>query len=191
MTKYILHGGFTRKDNESNRAFFSELVRDFPEGGTVLLVYFASEPGDDFNLRFNNHKLQITSQAQGKSLHFVLANEEDFITQLQDADAVYFNGGHTPKLLAVLEKYPDLKVLLVGKTVAGSSAGAYALATCGTAHSGERVRKGLGLLPLRLVCHYESSELPTSVTSLEEIGKIVPELELVFLKDYEWRVFKV
>jgi peptidase E len=192
MTKYILHGGFSRKDNDSNRTFFSELVSDVPDGGTVLLVYFASEPGDDFNLRFNNHKQQITShQAQDKSLHFVLANETDFISQVQKADAIYFNGGDTNILLTALRKYLDLKELLNGKTVAGSSAGAYALAEYGTAHSGEHARKGLGLLPVRVVCHYESSELPPSETSLEEIGKMGTELELVFLKDYEWRVFKV
>lgn len=191
MTKYILHGGFSRKDNESNRTFFSELVSDVPEGGTVLLVYFASGPGDDFNLRFNNHKQQIISQAQGKSLYLVLANETDFIAQLQEADAIYFNGGDTNILLATLRKYIDFKEFLKGKTVAGSSAGAYALATYGTAHSGEHARKGLGLLPVRVVCHFESPELPPSKTSLEEIGKTATELELVFLKDYEWQAFKV
>jgi peptidase E len=191
MTKYILHGGFSRKDNESNRAFFAELVHDVPQGGTVLLVYFASESGDNFDLRFENHQKQIASRAIGKSLNFVLAKESDFITQLQNADAVYFNGGSTTNLLAVLNKYSDFKELLKGKTVAGSSAGAYALAAYGTAHSEEHMRIGLGYLPIRVVCHYESTELPPSKTSLEEIKQVNEELELVLLKDFEWRVFVV
>ena len=191
MTKYILHGGFSRKDNESNRAFFAELVRDVPDGGTVLLVYFASESGDDINRRFTNHQQQIMSQVNGKSLQFVLADERDFIAQVQKAHAVYFNGGSTPKLLTTLEQFPNLNEQFIDKTVAGSSAGAYVLATYGAAHSGEHIRKGLGLVPVRVACHFESPELPPSPTSLEEIGKTATELELVFLRDYEWRVFEI
>ncbi len=191
MTKYILHGGFSRKDNESNRALFAELVSDVPDGGTVLLVYFASESGDDIGRRFTNHQQQILSQANGESLQLVLADEMDFKVQVEKADAVYFNGGSTLKLLTTLEQFPHLNELFVGKTVAGSSAGAYVLATYGAAHSGEHIRKGLGLVPVRVVCHYESPELPPSPTSLEEIEKTASELELVILRDYEWRVFNV
>lgn len=43
MSKYILHGGFERQNNELNNSFYRELVRDLPDGATLLLVYFASE----------------------------------------------------------------------------------------------------------------------------------------------------
>jgi peptidase E len=191
MTKYILHGGFSRKDNELNRGFFCEFVRDVPPGGTVLLVYFASEPGDDINLRFANHRQQISSLVHNKSFNFVVAEETEFVDQLSKADAVYFNGGNTTLLLATLGKYHGVKELLEGKTVAGSSAGAYALAAYGTAHSEEHVREGLGLVPVRVVCHYESVDLPPSETSLKEITNIATKLELVLLKDCEWRVFEL
>jgi len=41
----------------------------------------------------------FTSAARGKKIHFLTATKEDFISQLKGADAVYFNGGSTNKLL--------------------------------------------------------------------------------------------
>jgi len=81
-----------------------------------------------------------------------------------------------------------LKPLLEGKTVAGSSAGAYALARFGASHDEAEVREGLGLVPIRIVCHYESTELPPNAESVSLLKNTAPELELVFLKDFEWKV---
>lgn len=191
MTKYILHGGYTRVDNESNRAFFTELVKDVPSGGTVLLVYFASEPGDDIEQRFNNHRKQILNLIKDKTLNFEQADTENFISQLRKAQAVYFNGGDTNILLRSLSRYSNLINLFKGKTIAGSSAGAYALVSYGTAHSEEHVRKGLGALPVRVICHYKSQDLPPSESSVKEILNLGTDLELIYLKDFEWRVFEV
>ncbi|PIR97924.1 MAG: hypothetical protein COT89_02540, partial [Candidatus Colwellbacteria bacterium CG10_big_fil_rev_8_21_14_0_10_42_22] len=41
MTKYILHGGSAKLENDSNKKFFQELVKNVPDQGSVLLVYFA------------------------------------------------------------------------------------------------------------------------------------------------------
>ena len=73
--------------------------------------------------------------------------------------------------------------------MAGSSAGAYALAKFGTSHSEEVVREGLGLVPVRRVCYWESPDLPPSATSVALLKDTAPNLELVFLKDFEWRIF--
>lgn len=188
MTKYILHGGYTRADNESNRAFYREVLRDVPDGGTVLLVYFASRK-DDISAVFTQQIADFKSAANGKNIRYVLATEKDFLSQLGQSDAVYLHGGSTRKLIDKLRTYSDLGQHFEGKTVAGSSAGAYALARYGTSHSEEVVREGLGLVPLRVVCHFESADLPPSPASIALLKNIAADLEMVYLRDFEWKVF--
>lgn len=189
MTKFILHGGFTRKDNESNRLFFEEFLRDVPENGNVLLVYFAAR-NDDMSEISTEQIQKLKALSGDRKLNFTIAEKENFRDQAGRADAVYIHGGSTSKLLDVLHAYPDLKVLVQGKTVAGSSAGAYAITSLGPSHLEEVLREGLGLVPLRIICHYESSELPPNVSAVTLLKNTAQDLELVIMKDCEWRVFK-
>jgi len=193
MTKFILHGGYTSTNNELNRTFYEEIIRDVRDGGTVLLCYFAS-PDEDNSKRFKEDSEKLNEQSHGKNFTFLLANENDFMKQLKKADALYIRGGSTPKLLGILEKYDKLKDSLDGKTVAGSSAGAYAIGRYSAFHddeSGGQIREGLGLLPLRVVCHYESADLPPNPQALAALESMAQDLELVFLRDFEWKVFKI
>ncbi|OGG69897.1 hypothetical protein A3I99_00850 [Candidatus Kaiserbacteria bacterium RIFCSPLOWO2_02_FULL_45_11b] len=189
MTKYILHGGFTKIDNDSNRTFFRELVLDVPDGGSILMVHFASRnenPMQDFDIM----KSKIRAEAANKNLNFVYATKEDFVTQIKAADAVYISGGSTNKLLEVLRSYEVLQPLLEGKTVAGSSAGAYAIAKLGASHSEDVMREGMGWAPLRVICHYESSELPPAPGAVQLLLQSSLDLELVILRDCECKVFR-
>jgi prepilin-type processing-associated H-X9-DG protein len=190
MTKYILHGGFTGKDNQLNRAFFEEIGRDVPDGGTILLVYFASKLEDNSD-KFKQDSEKITEQSHGKKFNFLFADKEEFLDQLKQADAAYFRGGSTDKLLAALRSYPDLKPLMKGKTVSGSSAGAYALAKLGSSHEEKKLCEGFGMVSLRVVCHYESPVLPPFPGTVELLEKTAKDLDLIKLKDYEWKTFSV
>lgn len=193
MTKYILHGGYTSVENELNRTFYEEIVRDVPDGGTITLCYFASRDADN-SRRFEEDSQHLTEQSHGKNFKFVIADEENFIEQLKQSNAVHMRGGSTPKLLGILNKYPDLKENLKDKTISGSSAGAYAVGSYSAFHddeSGGKIRKGLGLLPFRVVCHYESKELPPNPEALASLMEMEQELNLVLLKDFEWKVFRV
>jgi len=193
MTKYILHGGYTSTDNELNRTFYEEVARDVPDGGVILLCYFASQDVDNSG-RFEEDSQRLKEQSRGKNFAFLLANEENFIEQIKQSDALYIRGGSTPKLLEILKKYDKFKENLNGKTVVGSSAGAYAIGSYSAFHddeSGGKIREGLRLLPLRVVCHYESLDLPPNPEALSLLKNTAPELDLVLLRDCEWKVFKV
>ncbi|HEV7702229.1 MAG TPA: Type 1 glutamine amidotransferase-like domain-containing protein [Candidatus Paceibacterota bacterium] len=189
-TKFILHGGYTRTDNEMNRSFFEEITRDVPDGGTILLCYFASQE-EDVQKKFQEDSISIKKQTHSKNLKFLLATEENFMDQVKKASAIYIRGGSTPKLLETLNKYPDFKNNLKNKTVAGSSAGAYAIGNHSPFHSdetGEEVRQGLGLLPLPIACHYESESLAPNKRSLTRLKSLDPKLEPILLKDFEWKI---
>lgn len=189
MTKFILHGGFTRRDNELNRSFYEEFTRDIPDEAEILLVYFASRSHDTQEI-FEEMSGKFQEHAPNKTFTFTKAIQEHFLEELTRSDAVYFHGGDTNKLIEILRRYPDLKPLIEGKTIAGSSAGAYILATLGASHAEDRMREGLGLVPLRVVCHFESPEMPPAEGAVSLIRNTAPELELVLLKDCEWRVFR-
>tara|TARA_B100000745_G_scaffold242943_1_gene165243 strand:- start:13760 stop:14335 length:576 start_codon:yes stop_codon:yes gene_type:complete len=187
-TKFILHGGFTSTQNELNRSFFKELTKDVPEDGTVLLIFF-SRKDEELERLFAEDKKNVLDQAGGKKLNVVLATEEDFINQVKQADALYMRGGETDKLLAKLRQFPEFKNLINGKTVAGSSAGAYVIGQYSAGHSVTHIREGLGLAPLRVVCHYQSSDLPPSKESLSILKETAQDLELVLLKNFEHKKF--
>ena len=158
-TKVLLHGGFTKKENESNDSFFREFAKDIPNNGIVLIVLFAARE-EITEERFEEFCDKFRAQAPEKTLQFEIATKESLLEQLEKADAIYIQGGSTNKLLATLREYDQdiLKSTLQGKTVAGSSAGAYAIAQAGASHDKPEVRDGLGILPVRVVCHYQSPE---------------------------------
>ena len=191
MTKFIFHGGTTQLDVESNRSFYREIIKDIPEGGTVLLVYFASRATD---AETNEEKMKsdierFQNQSEGKRLHFVMATREEFINQLSQADAMYIRGGSTAQLMEILRSYPDLKPYTEGKVLAGSSAGAYALSTFYDSHYEDLVLEGLALAPVRVVCHCNSVKMKPREKSVQLLKETTPELELILLNDCEWKVF--
>lgn len=192
MNKYILHGGYTSIENKLNNTFYEEVVRDVPDGGVLLLCYFASKDENNSD-RFKEDSERLSKYSHGKKLTFLLADENNFINQLNQSHALYLRGGSTPKLLTRLKKYGNLKERLEGKTVAGSSAGAYVIGKYSAFHddeSGGKIREGLGLLPLRIVCHYQSTDLPPNPEALASLMAMAQDLELVTLRDFEWKIFR-
>ena len=189
MTKFILHGGFTREANDLNDSFFRELLNGVPDNSTILLVYFASRTEEGALEKSEILIKKCTDATLAKNLKFTIATEEGFLKEIKEARVVFFSGGSTNKLLKTLRLYPDLTPFLEEKTVAGSSAGAYALAVVGASHSDESVREGLGLVPLRVICHFESEKLPPSQASVKVLMNTMTNLELVTLKDFEWKAF--
>lgn len=190
MTKYILHGGFTRSDNELNRTFYAEMVRDVPEGGNVLLIYFASDDAD-VPQKSKEDSESLIKQAEGKNITITIASKENLIEEIKAAHSIYLRGGDTDKLLEILKQYPNLSSLFEGKTVAGSSAGAYVLSTLYYSNLVGTIEEGLGVLPIRTVCHYNSERFPNLGDAVELMKGKQEDLELVVLKDCEWQILNV
>jgi peptidase E len=188
MNKYILHGGATTVDNDSNNRFFQQLAHEIPENGNVLLVYFATRETDiSPRANFDEQKIQ---QAASKTFTATIATKENFIAEVEAADVIYFRGGSTDKLLKTLKVYSDLKSALLNKqkTIAGSSAGAYALATYYSSHYDDVVSMGLGIVPVRVVTHYESTKMPPMPGAVMALTNMPSALPLILLRETEWCV---
>jgi peptidase E len=179
-TKFILHGGFTPHQKQEDDQFFKEILKDTPETAKILLVYFAKE--DDRIPKNKEEDIeQFNKNKDQKTLSFDVANEELFLKQVEWADIVYLHGGDTIKLLGTLKKFPDLKKAFRGKVIAGDSAGANALSSVCYSNKADQVRHGLGILPIRIICHY-------SEQYKDKFGDNNSSLETLFLREYEFKV---
>ncbi len=143
--------------------------------------------------KYQKDSARLQAFAEDKTIHTVKATEENFINEVQGADVIYMRGGDTQKLKFTLDKHPDFTTVIKGKVVSGSSAGAYVLAKYYFSNSQNRVMDGCGLVPVRVVCHYQSivHPIPEDIDPVREMEKYDNSLELVLLKDYEWVIREV
>ena len=189
MTKYIFHGGGTRKESGNNDSFYAELVKDIPEHGLLLLVYFASRTADNSErIAYDTQKCREFSN--GKDFDVEVATIGEFINQITKADAIYFRGGSTEKLLNTLKQFSDLKSCFENKTktVAGSSAGAYVLSTLYSSHYEDIAAPGLGIVPVRVITHFRSEKMPPKEGAIEALKETRQDLGLITLEEGEWKV---
>lgn len=190
MNKYIFHGGGCTQESESNETFFTEIVKNIPENGNLLLVYFAARNSDyTERIQFDSEKFRAVVNTE---FTIEIATKEKFISQINNADSVYFRGGSTEKLIDTLREYPEFESALTSKTrtVAGSSAGAYALSTYFSSHYEDKISKGLGIVPVRVVTHYKSDKMPPREAAIEALKGTNTELPIIILKEAEWSIFQ-
>jgi peptidase E len=182
-TKFILHGGFTKgKTEENNGGFYTEILKDAPEKAKILLVCFAKDD-ERIPIATERVKTEFNKSKWQKEITFEVASEQSFVEQIKSADVIYFHGGTTLKLLEALKKFQSLKDLLSGKIIAGESAGANVFGEFFYSPSADKVDKGLGLLPLKIIPHYSENYKG----KLDSVGA---ELELLSLPEYEYKIFE-
>ena len=180
-TKFILHGGFTPGKKQENDDFFQEILKSSPEKAKILLVYFAKET-DKIPANRDEDINQFNKNKHRKALSFDVANEETFLKQVVWADIVYLHGGISLKLLNTLKQFSNLKQLFEGKIIAGDSAGANVLSAVFYSERAGGVFNGLGILPIRTICHYSEKYKDKFVE--DTFG-----LETLFLLEYRYKVF--
>lgn len=183
-TKYILHGGFRKGEiHEDNSHFYAEILKDAPQYAKILLVCFAK---DDDRIPLATTKVmdELNKNKWQKSLDFEIANDSTFIEQISSADIIYFHGGTTAKLLAVLKKFSDLKRLFEGKIIAGESAGANVLAAFCYSPNADQVITCLGILPIKIIPHY----CEAYKGKLDDVGH---GLETVLLPEYKFKIVEI
>jgi peptidase E len=179
-TRLILHGGFNPENSqEESLDFYEEILKSAPENPKILLVPFAK---DEDRIASAVEKVSNRFKKLQENVEISVANEKDFMNQIQLVDVVYFHGGASLKLLKALKKYPNLKQSLEGKLITGESAGANVWSTFFYSPKVDVVSEGLGFLPIKICPHYKEEY----AGKLDDVGK---DLESVLLREYEFRVF--
>ena len=185
MTKYVLHGGFSKGGCNNTREFYHEIGKELSDGERVLSVYFHVDEasGDE------KHQ-EVLDGFKGNKLEIVVASECDFVEQLKKSSALLMRGGDTIKLSEKLKKYRGLaEIIKEKKVVAGVSAGAYVLSEYFYTNHADYVDKGLGVLPIRTRCHYVEEDDKKIAKKFSEFPES-DKYELVLLRDCEYKVIR-
>src|SRR3989344_2911688 len=127
MTKFILVGGYPRKAPDGGKAFSEELVKGFNEPVKILQCLFA-RPRDNWETAYAEDVEFFQKHLPDRKLDFQLSQPDTFIEQIKWADTIYIRGGEMEPLYNRLSQSPGWEKNLEGRTIAGSSAGAMALA---------------------------------------------------------------
>ena len=184
-TKFLLHGGHLSLNDERNNSYFQELTEGLQDGNTVLFVGFARLVESERQQVFEQDSKRIAVQSKAK-VEVVNATHEDFLSQLKEAKAVHITGGMTTELVEDIRHYPEFEELIEGKTVGGSSAGACLLAAYYLTVNTRGVRRGLGLLQIRLKVHADDSEYGDMQTTLKLLDEYPKDLECIVIDECAW-----
>lgn len=182
-TKFILNGGFNSENTDAdNSAFYKEILKNTPDDVKVLLVFFAKDDIERIRLAIPKVTSAFNDNKEQKNIIIEIADENDFISQVQSVDVVYFSGGVSLKLLETLKKYPKLEKSLEGKTVAGESAGANVFCKYFYSPHADGVFEGLGLLPIKIIPHYK-------IEYKDKLDSVDTNLEELLLQEYMFKVY--
>ncbi len=171
---YLLHGGNTRIPSTRNFELYKEMAERTPNRGKILFIFFAIDIDKwDKSLWHNEKSFQRTKTTKNFKLEVATPKIDKLIEQINSADTIYICGGNDDKLKEPLEKIKNLKKLLENKTIMGCSAGANILSQYFYRNNKQRVEKGLGIIPIKVFCHYNESK-KEKLKQLENYEKELP-----------------
>lgn len=193
MTKYIIVGGYVHKASDGGKAFCEELVKGIDEKPIKILECMFARNLEDWESSLEKDREFFNKFISDFELE--LADLENFTEQVKNSDVIYLRGGHTRKIMELLTKNLDWVKELDGKVLAGTSAGADAIAKYYVVLSTKRVGEGLGLLPVKFIPHWDSDysdEEAQNINWQEELDKLKvykEELPIYTLREGEFKVF--
>ena len=185
MTKYILHGGNTRENNQDNNGFYKEMAAGLSGEVKILLNYFARSERE-IEVLSQQDVYKFKTNNPNRILNFIIASLENFAQELLNCDVLYMRGGSTELLLDGLSKTKNIRELFNGKVISGSSAGAYALCKYYFGNDSRKVGEGLGILDLKTYCHFDEQKDKDVVSAIKNYKEDLP---ILVLPNYKWQVF--
>ncbi len=185
MTTFILHGGYTSTPNENNRKYYSKIAELIPKKGKILLIYFAQDEekwdslleNDKENFKKFGNKINFECEVASK-------DPKELEKQIKNSDCIYIRGGEDYSSIELVRKVKNLKKLISGKIIVGSSMGAYIISSYFYNDTHNNIMKGLNLVPVKTLCHYKESD-KEALNKLKRYGENLP---LYALKDTEFVV---
>ena len=190
MTTYILHGGKTSVLNSQNYSFFAEFTKQVNKNKVVvLLCYFSREKHKWADLI--KRDTESIKKDTNKVIEILVAeNPKDLLQKLEIADVLYIAGGEAELIEPLYKELESIKQKLQGKVYAGSSMGffmaceQYVLSA--DALDDKTVHKGLGLVPLQGLCHWDKE--PNKSQKINLLVKSSKSTILV-LDEFEYSIF--
>lgn len=182
-TKIIVSGGYANEANTENTKFFTEILKDTPNDSSILIILFA-KPEDEWARKSQCVIDQFEHVGESKNIRYTVANHNSLEDQIDKSDIVYIHGGDTALLIESIHKHTNFVERIKGKIVAGESAGTYLLSKCFYSKTLGEIRDGLGIIPIKVICHYEGK-------NEDKLDDCPDNLEKLLLKDFEHKVYFV
>src|SRR3989344_3241150 len=179
MIKFILQGGGSLL-GKKKKIFFDEISYDLDgKKKNILIVPFARYENDwpgvfkKYSKRYGRLKIY-------KKFILALPEIQEFKKQIKVSDIILIAGGGEESLIKYLS---DIRLEdLDNKVIVGTSAGANIFSTYYYSNNRKKVDKGLGLLPIKTVCHYT----PDSISGLEELINFENKLITFAIKEGDY-----
>ncbi len=182
MTTFILHGGATSKDNDQNEYFFSCFSKFVNKPQVRILLCYFSSKRSEWDKLFKRDKPKIIKNSNKKLSFEIAENAADLLAKIDDCDVLYVAGGQ-PNLIEPY--YPQLDKLtrkLSNKVYIGSSLGTYMVSENYLSSIDNKIHKGIGLLSIQTVCHWDQKEDKEQKLALLNNNS---ELMVLVLDEYE------
>ncbi|MCX6825114.1 MAG: Type 1 glutamine amidotransferase-like domain-containing protein [candidate division SR1 bacterium] len=190
MTHFFLHGGIASADSETNEIFFQNICND---GDKILICLFGKER--DKEQKFIATKDRFLYYNSKKKLSFESASEDihSLLKQIKSSSLIYLVSGDNQKYLNIFSKIPDIKNILTDKTIVGVSAGSLIWSKIFYSQNEERVKTGLGLLPIKCIVHWGSkySSLSTDEERLKLLEEYGEKLPIIKIPEQEYKEFTI
>jgi peptidase E len=182
MNKFILIGGCQEKADSTklSNAVFSDIGS--PINFLICLFAKNQNAGDIWSEYFDEYKKFFSALSSKHIINFVLAKENEFNSQIKDADIVYFSGGDSIPLYSTLARIGNQWVSeLKNKIVIGSSAGTDMLSKHNYDIQQNALDDGMGIIPIKTIVHYcqqkgcwSHIDWDKALSSLKEYGEDLP-----------------
>jgi peptidase S51-like protein len=197
MTKYVLNSGGAKHYPDLRKQWHQEIIKGLDDAPAFLLCNFA-QGREYWERKFQEYTSGIAADMpDGIKPTYELAMPAKFAKQCSKADVIYIHGGDT-HLLQYWMKPFDLPELFKDKVVATSSAGSALLVTSYWACDWRQCGDGLGIIPIKLIPHYQSNygnddprgpiDWQHSYDELKKYGD--DSLPIYALKEGEYAVFE-
>jgi len=158
MTVYLLHGGKTSINDPNNNRFFGEFTNLVDKPRVKILLCYWARTKDQWKTKSEQDISRIKKKTNKKVIFHIVENPQDLQKNLPDYDVFYVAGGEAYLLEPSYKKLGFLKNKLKNKVYAGSSMGAFLASDSYVLSLDDQdtntVHKGLGLLPISVLCHW-------------------------------------
>jgi len=170
MTTFVLHGGETSSASPDNNLFFKQFTELVDKDEVKVLMCLWSRPKEKWDDLVKRDSQKILEQTNKKVTFDTLERVEEIEDKVTICDVLYVLGGEAELIEPYYDKIKNLKELIDGKVYVGSSMGVFMVSSNYVLSFDSQdeltVHKGLGLLPIQTLCHWDVEEKKKQKLSL-------------------------
>jgi hypothetical protein len=190
--KLFLHWGVTSPRTEKNKKFFQHVVR---EGWNKILIFPFAQKDRDYQLQFELDSQKFIDHNPDVDIECAMASDdiEVLVEQIKEYRSLYFCGGITKHHTDIIKKILNYTDILSNKVISWNSAGSLMWAKYYYTQDFDEVRKGLGVLNIKMITHLWTDRYPNINEDmwLKKLENYKEDLPIYKIKEQEYELFEI